>query len=124
MKCTRCFASKNVRKIKPFGLICYKCFEEMTDKMMRYKDDWFGDTIFPQIKMEIIDNIRTKPNFDLDEFIKNSGYEPETVQIAIEEMVCYETLPEYVRKFLHSYRGYEVELDGDLDDSMQDMQDQ
>ena len=121
MRCSRCFATENIRNIKPFGLICYKCYEELVDKMLRYKDDWFDDTIFPQIKKEIIDRIRTNPDFDLDEFIKNSEYESEAIQVAIEEMICYETLPEYVRKFLHSYRSYEIEINGDLDDTMQDM---
>lgn len=111
MRCTRCPAIENVRKIKPFGLICYKCFEEMTNKMLRYREDWFNDAIFPQIKMEIIDNIRTEQDFNLDDFIENSEYEAEVVELAIEEMVCYETLPEDIRGFLCKYRGYEIELD-------------
>jgi len=111
MRCTRCPATENLRKVKPFGYLCYKCFEKITDKMVIYREEWFNDTVFPQIKMEIIDNIRGKPDFDLDEFIKNSDYDSEVIELAIEEMVCYETLPEDVRGFLHKYRGYEIELD-------------
>lgn len=112
MRCIRCPATENLRNVKPFGLLCYKCFKKIVDRMEIYQDEWFNEDVFPQIKMEIIDNIRTKPDFDLDKFIEDSGYDSEAVQIAIEDMMFYETLPEYVRVFLHSYRNYEIELDG------------
>ena len=118
MRCTRCPATKNLRKVQPFGLLCYSCFEKITDKMIEYRENWFGDTILPQIKGEIINNIRASPDFNLDEFIGTSGHDAEMVEFAIEEMLFYETLPEDIRGFLHNYRGYEMDISGDEDDKV------
>ena len=106
MSCEKCGSTLHVRNVKGIGNRCYSCFDELIMKMLEYQETWLDEDIFPDIKLKIVDGImKDGDNFDIKQFIKDSPHTSEIIDLAIDEMLSGNALPEVVRKFLNDYTG-------------------
>jgi hypothetical protein len=121
LKCDRCTIEEHVKKIIGFGKLCYKCFDEMVIRMLEFQDAWLSDTIVPAIKKDISDGImKDGEHYDVHMYIKQSIYDIELINTAINEMFDGGSLPEIVRTYLNNYlwkeRSYIEDMDFGDDD--------
>ena len=65
LKCKKCGATEDIKKIKQFGILCYHCFDDVTTIMCAIQEQWLMEEIIPKIKQNVSDNIM---NFEGDEF--------------------------------------------------------
>lgn len=122
MICDKCGSRNHVKNIKGIGNRCYGCFDEQIMKMLEFQEMWLDEDIIPEIKLDISNGImKYEEDYDIKEYITNSPYTSETIELSINEMVSENALPEIVRMYLNKYIGNimdYVDTDGeDYDES-------
>lgn len=116
MKCKECGRTDKLRKVKSHGVLCYFCFDKLTDSMCAFQEDWLKMDIFPIMKEEVKNGIMDSEDFRILDYMRESVFEEVEIAEALEEMLEENALPEKVRKYLAAYKNLftsSVEFDGD-----------